>query len=390
MKPTEQDIQAELIEGWEISEKSPSFTFEEGGYFTIENYSKLGITFFPRYGKTIDFAKSEIRRIAIDFPDFLAGNYDLSAISQHYEPEEWQRIISMCERIVRLITGEQQTLEEKVREIIESGKGYVKPYVKHAGKDRVELVYSSGGSSPNLIVYPDGVFSWATNKKAPLSDSGYIPEFVQCLESIAALLTPSDQPEQTLEEAVRGWVDRLEYMPAYTVNDDHVVIKYDPKGTYKIYSDRVLVEDGPGTGDYTLKEFSDDTFNEDLCEAVRNISAELSKRSTAKPSYEELVERVAELEQELKSCETKYRGRMQELQQVREDYTNCSSVYGQKIEKLQEQLDGAVSEADHEAEMRNNRELLAIITKQRDDCNAQAKQYLSWFHREYAKNAEVK
>jgi len=132
MKPTEQDIQAELDRhglGWEIVEwfapnESDGLRFVRLGKSNLEAVFYTKISFDNMNVKHFDC--HDDLDIEIQYTDFLTGNYDLSAISQHYEPEEWQRIISMCERIVRLITGEQ-TLEEAVNDeiaaIVETDKG---------------------------------------------------------------------------------------------------------------------------------------------------------------------------------------------------------------------------------------------------------------------------
>lgn len=296
MKPTEADIQAELIEGWEIDE-----------YFSpVKNKLRirkdtLKIAF---YDFTFEIALNDSERSGtlrfFSFESFITGNYGLSAISQHYEPEEWQRIITMCERIVRLITGEQveQSLEEKVREILHDVN--VKPEITYIHDDEVSVCNRHHQY-------------WIRADKVTYSNPN------------------GEQREQTHQ--------------AYAVS-----------GLYH-------------------KEF-------------KAIAALLATRST-KPSYSDLEQRVEELEAKLKSCERKYRGRMQELQQVREDYTNCSSVYGQKIEKLQEQLDGAVSEADHEREMEAWK---TAFEAQRADLLKHiglSKQYENWWKSEYAKNAEA-
>jgi len=107
MKPTEADIKAELIEGWEI-------VYCRSHWLEIRS-SITRISFWKHLGKIGLLLKGDSEKHSYaysPYTDFLTGNYDLSAISKHYESEEWQRIITMCERIVRLITGTEQTLEE--------------------------------------------------------------------------------------------------------------------------------------------------------------------------------------------------------------------------------------------------------------------------------------
>jgi len=290
MKPTEQDIQAELIEGWLITDQSASASIEDGGWFDIgKGYCRIA---FYRNFTDIEFNYKDECNEA-NYTDFLTGNYDLSAISQHYEPEEWQRIISMCERIVRIITGEQ-TLEEKVREILEPlGTNIDIVSCSHSCveikgtttrfkvfQDRIETTFRGDDETETIAEYQE-------NKL-------HVCEWRKALPSIAALLTPSDQPEQTLEDAVKGWLENVDN-DGFEIKPDHVLVHFRGR-TDRIECDHI--SDGNHHLNWHVSTLDHSRYSASYVKAIRNIAAELSKRY-AKPSYSDLEQRVEELETEL-------------------------------------------------------------------------------------------
>ncbi len=293
MIPTEADIQAELIEGWEILYEGAG-AITNGGWMCISKCT-LEVTVYNGPAQKVKFAKAD-HEIDIKFPDFLTGNYDLSAISQHYSPEEWQRIISMCERIVRLITGDYpvKTLEEKVREILEP-LGIRISDLKvsdqraefHAGVIRYSI-------TSDTITREGYEFTLNEYKESRLNE-----DFRQCLPKVAALLTPSDQPEQTLEEAVRGHLSGMKYR-SLNVREDRVcffeLTEFDRPTLYLIEKDKICFEDEDEWKEYPPAEFlSKYGDGPEINRVPLEIAALLSTRST-KPSYSDLEQRVEELE----------------------------------------------------------------------------------------------
>ena len=209
MKPTEADIQAEMIEGWEILNGFNFGTKQGAGGWVDIRHTKtpLKVTFYENF-KKIEFSDGlDDSGATIDAVNFLTGNYDLSSISQHYDPEEWQRIITMCKSIVRLITGEQveQTLEEKVREILEPIGSRISDLKVsdqrvefHAGVNRYSI-------TSDTITREGYEFTLNEYKESRLNE-----DFRQCLPKVAAeLSTRSTKPsysdlEQRVDELEKG------------------------------------------------------------------------------------------------------------------------------------------------------------------------------------------
>lgn len=305
MKPTEADIKGLLIEGWEVTEAdmaaSTVYCSRTEHLFRFwYNIKGIGVWNKEQAGPPV---------ADIDFTDFLTGNYDLSAISQHYDPEEWQRIITMCESIVRLITGEQ-TLEETVR----------------------------------------GHLAKITNCQI---------ELVSCNYDKVEFISQSS--------------DKLKTRHLNTVSKDY------------IYS--------CGT-EYTVQEFKESNCYSSWIEALIPIAEELRSinrkpvsRST-KPSYSDLEQRVEELEKENKTLKD-FNKENQKLLDYADTHLGEVDRLGQKIVDLEAQLQDYISPADHEAEMANCDSLLAKVTLERDQARKDSALHLSWFHREYAKNAEA-
>jgi len=328
MKPTEQDIQAELIEGWVITDQSVSASIEDGGWFDIgKGYCRIA---FYRNFTDIEFNYKE-ECYEAGYTDFLTNNYDLSAISQHYEPEEWQRIISMCERIVRLITGEQKTelveasLKDKIcailysHDIDQSDDEIEKTCITEDGFARI---YAAGFLS--IVIQPeDEVMHISTLTSDPKTLSHGLPVWENmdafdfpngsigyvwwldhlkpALFEIAEMLESSG--EQTLEEAVRGMLpDCAELIDA---DSDPIEIRC---GEYHLKVSRELIWWRQIAGEIatewqmcSINSFRE-LINKDLYDKLPRIAAEISKhqstRST-KPSYSDLEQRVEELEKEV-------------------------------------------------------------------------------------------
>ena len=301
MNVTEQDIQAELIDGWSIVGQSVPAPNNDGGWFDI-GVDDCRITFYLNI-TDIEFNYKE-ECIEADYTDFLTGNYDLSAISQHYELDEWQRIITMCERIVRLITGDyetglddtpeqvEQTLEEKVREILEPLGEITEITISHVRDDEVSLcnkVHQYWITSDKVIYSrEDGNVE---KTLAEYAESGlYVPEF----KAIAALLT--EQPEQTLEEAVKRHVAIVGGAKVVSVDEKNSVayVRY-ARYKYAITPDLVFLLDQEEYPQATpVKEYHKKAISETWRDGVEGIAAEPSKHFT-KPSREELSEKVAQL-----------------------------------------------------------------------------------------------
>lgn len=311
MKPTEQDIQAELIDGWEITGRAFHHSIENGGFFEISG-ERLRVTFYQSTGKYLTIRKIDGEKVRTTFPEFLTGNYDLSAISKHYDPEEWQRIISMCERIVRLITGEQ-TLEEKVREILE-------PFTDGTHAESVEpdkVVISRFRGEQKYHITHDHITRFSDNINENSRIDYKLDEYRErnCSQlglaylSIAALLTPSDQPEQTLEEAVRGHLKGITYDDLFVSDDIVCFDRYNNHDPIQYVISKEWAFSGVA-GDLKKTDPREDVTGREGFDgihlAVHNIAALLSARST-KPSYSDLEQRVEELEEGrqllIKDCE---------------------------------------------------------------------------------------
>lgn len=367
MKPTEADIQAELIEGWEIDE-----------YFSpVKNKLRirkdtLKIAF---YDFTFEIALNDSERSGtlrfFSFESFITGNYGLSAISQHYEPEEWQRIITMCERIVRLITGEQveQSLEEKVREILEP-LGLTEIAVEPS------VITCVSGWAKREIVSTGVISHHPMNGSCRHEEfSSFDSKYADAYRKVAALLTAEPESEQTLEEAVRGEIMRWNIIkPAILdVFEDHVILDYQHT-EYKVFDNCLVVDGETGEFDQISKK---KRLTHEFTECMKSIAALLSTRST-KPSYSDLEQRVEELEK-----------LVDEEHRKAKDFHRDSITKSDRITDLEAQLQDYISPADHEREMANCDSLLAKVTLERDQARKDSALHLSWFHREYAKNAEA-
>lgn len=403
MNITEEDVRSELLDGWEVCDVNKSI--ESGSSFSISK-DCFEIRLFRVTFKDIDFRYGMQQVVSIKHADFLSGNYDLTEISEHYSDSEWSAIIGMCRSIVRLIAGEKQpekSLKEQASEMLGTLPG-----VNGIEVSPTVITFFAGAAKREIVttgVIDHDPFTGACKHT---EFDVYDPEYREAYKAAAALLTPESTPEKSLEEKVRGWIDdeRTFVGDKITVEPHQVKIVTD-QYTATITEDCVY-EDLDRTVCF-VGDLNKGDWNKSVQELFRNIAAEL-KTHLPSPTYTELEQRVRELEKDsdiwkglayteetrADRAEEKYELAKRELSELRESHIQQGSVEGHKIEKLQgriteleAQLQDYVSPADHEREMRNNEELLAIITKQRDDCNAQAKQYLSWFHREYAKNAGV-
>lgn len=455
MKPTEQDIQAELdqygLDGWSITKQ---YDHHENFYFWIEKSDGTGVYLF-NINKSIDFGiEDNDLYLSVNYTDFLTGNYDLSAISQHYDPEEWQRIITMCERIVRLITGEQ-TLEEKQEslpfnewvhiilqshEVEQSDDEYEKTCITEDGFARIyaselviviqpeeEVMHISTLDPPKSFTHDLCEWDEMSVLEFPAPDLDYILwtdhlkralfEIIETLEA-DALLTPSDQPEQTLEEAVRGILEPLKRYTKITIShihDDEVSF-CSTSHQYWITSDKVIYSRADGNVEKTIAEYVQSGL---YVAEFKEIAALLSTRST-KPSYSDLVQRVEELEEGkallIKDCEIWKRkhdeldvayshvdemleeslicidardSQVENLKSANRQWADRLREETKRITDLEAQLQDYISPADHEAEKEKWRTAFDTANeKYKRQCD-DARFYMEAFHREYAKNAEA-
>lgn len=408
MKPTEADIQAELIEGWEITGKSDVAKFEEGGWFDISSGSlKLGflpnLMKFNIYFKTVN-AKHEFDLM---FKDFLTGNYDLSAISQHYEPEEWQRIITMCERIVRLITGEQveQSLEEKVREIERKAKAILESFPEpcltfgSADCDYIEFTsrYQRYWVRRNLVI------KRSKNKSATeeVNQEFTLDEFMRTenpyrdvIKTLEAILTAQPESEQTLEEEIISVLEKHKKGYAKFWLTEHV-LKINFNASTVVLGDggwdRVKIGNNPEKtfSRAGLKRQIENKINGNalgwwgnhspiIQELIELLEAPEFTPDHSKPSYSDLEQWVEELEK-----------LVDEEHRKAKDFHRDSIAKSYRITDLEAQLQDYISPADHEREMEAWK---TAFEAQRADLLKHiglSKQYENWWKSEYAKNAEA-
>lgn len=320
MKPTEEQIREKLIEGWEIGDKSRLHDIEKGGWFRIQcGENKLLIGFFKNSGN-IEFHRCS-NSINERLSDFLSGNYDLSSISQHYSPEEWQRIIDMCKDIVRIITGEQDTIQT--------------------------------------------------------------------------------EPEQTLEEKVReevSWFNAI----GLEISNEHVRFKTQIQ-EYLVKPESIATKTlavGAPWHSFDLDGYLKATGEKQLTRSLLNIAAELKKRSTTKPTYEELEQRVAELEEGkqllIKDCEI-WKRKHDELETKTEFLKSANSQWSSqfkevsdRINDLESQLQECISKSDHEAEVQKCNELLAFESSRLEEALNDADKYHQWFEEAHAERLKLK
>lgn len=390
MNITEEDIRSELLEGWEIVDKTALDPTYSAGYVEIGHTGNHTLILFCGGQTKVRFTRI-CEEANIDYPDFLTGNYDLSSVSKHYSESEWSAIIGMCESIVRLITGEKQpekSLEEQIISVLEKHKkGYAKFWLT---ENVLEIRFNSSavilgasaidrvriGNNPEQAYYRFELKEKLENKINGSARGWWGNHAPVILEIIELLESPESTPEKSLEEKVRVLIEseRTFIGDKITVEPHQVLIQV---GDRTITITKDSVHDTTGDETDCITKLTGSSWNKSVQELFRNIAAELKKHQPS-PTYTDLEQRVRELEKladDLKAANSKW--------------VEHSKKKSDRITELEAKLQDYVSPADHEREMRNNEELLAIITKQRDDCNAQAKQYLSWFHSEYAKNAGV-
>lgn len=192
------------------------------------------------------------------------------------------------------ITGEQveQTLEEKVREILEP-LGLAVAYVHDDEVSVCNKLHQFWITSTHI--------RWASEEKTIEEyhdfDGYYRDEF----EHVSKLLTAQPESEQTLEEAVGGWLEDVDN-DWFEIKPDHVLVHFSSR-TDRIDCDHV--SDSDRNCKWHVSTLDHSRYVANYVKAIRNIAAALSTRST-KPSYSEL--------------EIKYEGRLKELRQVQEDY----------------------------------------------------------------------
>lgn len=298
MKPTEEQIREKLIDGWEI------------GFCSLDNAKSLSIN---TESLNADFYFGDLHEVnfkcylgnefvEVEYPDFLSGNYDLSSISQHYSPEEWQRIIDMCKDIVRLITGDYETgLDDKPEQVEQTLEEKVK------------------------ALLPDC---------AELIDAGSDPIEIHCGEY-----------HLKVSSELIWWREVHEH------NKTHWTM-------------------------CPLNKFRE-LIHKDLYDNLPAIAAEVKKHQPSKPTYEELEQRVAELEKQVDEEHNKAK-----------DFHRESIVKSNRITELESQLQECISKTDHEAEVQKWRDAFDTVNENyRIQCD-HAQFYMDSFHREYAKNAE--
>lgn len=381
MKPTEQDIQAELDRhglGFELG----NYRSDDGSFYlrhaTCEYkiHAKLSERSFEIW--TLD-GMGLLREF--DFDDVTSDRIvDVKPPTITVNASHWVSALALCRDLVRLITGEQveQTLEEKVREIASKAK----MDISYIHDDEVSLC----NTVHQYWIKADRVtYNTPKGSHVDKTITGYYDDFGNYrheFKAIAALLT--EQPEQTLEEAVRGHLSGVNH-ESLKVSEDKVSFferdELNNRTLYLITDGKICFEDGDWNElppEKFLAEFGDEP-NINL--ALLEIAALLSTRST-KPSYSDLEQRVEEL------------GR--ELRDQREQYIQQGSVEGQKLEQaqnritdLEAQLQDYISPADHEADMQEWREAFDELCRKHKEQSKKAKKYREWFHREYAKNAEA-
>lgn len=289
MKPTEADIQAELDRhgmGFVVTETfSNSHTVL---WYQIESENlHCQVLFFESYFKITDTESGEF----IKFP--ISSKIEPNDEVLCHLPDK-KEIFDLCRSIVRLITGEQveQTLEEKVREWSKGLEGFYE-YSTHDDHVEVRVV------DLHYWIYPDRI-QWAAVK-----DKHYGPTYTAEIKTYgipndpwvifakkvaAALLT--EQPEQTLEEAVRGILKPCGKLTVSYIRDDEVSLS-SPVHQYWITAESVTYSTGDrGEIHSSVTEYARNGIYKSEFKAIASL---LSTRST-KPSYSDLEQRVDELE----------------------------------------------------------------------------------------------
>lgn len=389
MKPTEADIKGLLIEGWEfggfssaqIFDSGPRFPIGPNGWFSILGLG-MEIGFFNASSKVV-FKFDDKEQCSLSYDAILSGEYSLPSC---WNEKYWKPIITMCESIVRLITGEQveQTLEEKVRELT----SWFSPSELTIGKNEVNFKTAIAQYKvTNTLVgersLGDGA-SWTYFNVGTYKRAGVGERLWKTLESIAALLT--EQPEQTLEEAVRGIFKRWEVREPDEMSCYHNRVKVKYLNTrVTIYHDCASHGGNCFPFDVLIGRCG---FSHELIAAFKDIAAELKDRSTSKPTYEFLEQRVEELEKENQTLR-EFNKENQKLLDYADTHLGEVDRLGQKIVDLEAQLQDYISPADHEAEIKKLNALVCELDKDRLAAVDAASRNLSWFHREYAKNAEL-
>jgi len=112
------------------------------------------------------------------------------------------------------------------------------------------------------------------------------------------------------------------------------------------------------------------------CDTIKKLQALLQESDPTTVS--EIRCRVAELEARLDE-------EVAQFSRVFKDNERLSK----RNKELEEQLQGSVSQPDHEQKMAEWRTSYDQITKQRDKARKESAQNMKWFHIEYAKNAEA-
>ena len=186
--------------------------------------------------------------------------------------------------------------------------------------------------------------------------------------------------EEKVREILKGAADLLELK----VTDNSVEFLDDSKPPIRYFVTSTEISYEPHNepkcrNTFTVREYQN-TYGEipEINTVLPKIAALLSPQTET----ERLEERVRELEAKLRD--------------ERESYLQCSSVEGQKREaldnrvaELEDQLDNAISNADHEVEMEKWESAFEIVQKERDEARKERDVYRQWFEREYALNRPV-
>lgn len=284
MKPTEQDIQAELdrhgLGRATFTRQSDSLTL----------YFENSTVWFDMFGKFVEVTIGSNTPVRYPFDQF---GRKLGHKSCPNTTGWWGKHVSVLRSIWRLITGEQveQSLEEKVREILEPlgvNEFDFKP-------DCVSFQLIASGRK----IYRDSyvtINERGEEQSYPLDNVPIASGWRSRVKQVAALLT--EQPEQTLEEAVRGILgsnnsSRVTIPNFVSYTTECVVLRFGSGSTETVFNDAtVQLNNGPRV------EIEKYNVYEEYKSVLLAIAALLATRST-KPSYSDLEQRVEELEEQV-------------------------------------------------------------------------------------------
>lgn len=207
--------------------------------------------------------------------------------------------------IAALLTPEpaEQSLEEKVQ-----GLAQKHGIVNYAGKfrsgpDFITFMVSTTTYeiSNNRLSYNSGGELEIYDIDLPILQREFSGNFCDFIVDIDALLTP-EPADPSLEEKVRGWLDDVDN-DGFEINPDHVLVHFSSR-TDRIDCDHI--SDGDHNRKWHISTLDHSRYVVNYIKAIRNIATELSKHQPPKPTYEDLEQRVAELERENASLLDKF------------------------------------------------------------------------------------